>query len=221
MTTTLIACDKFKGSLTAAEVCAAVEAGIRSASPETEVISIPIADGGDGTAAAAVMGRLSASVRALARLDLEPQEILAQLEEALEDLAEPMLATLLYIVVDPATGHCRITRAGHPPPALVTPDGEVQLLQVPPGTPLGVGGTRYITTDRTLEPGSVLVLYTDGLIESRTSDIDERLAELTNTLAEPSPSLDAMCDSLLARLVPASADDDIALLIARTAHAKA
>ena len=176
---------------------------------------------GHGTAAAAVMGRLSASVRALARLDLEPQEILRQLEEALEDLAEPMLATLLYIVVDPATGHCRITRAGHPPPALVTPDGEVQLLQVPPGTPLGVGGTRYITTDRTLEPGSVLVLYTDGLIESRTSDIDERLAELTNTLAEPSPSLDAMCDSLLARLVPASADDDIALLIARTAHAKA
>ncbi|MFE1443526.1 SpoIIE family protein phosphatase [Streptomyces sp. NPDC058739] len=171
---------------------------------------------GHGMVAAAVMGRLSASIRALARLDLEPKEILAQLEAALEDLAEPMLATLLYVVVDPATGHCRITRAGHPPPALVTPDGEVRLLDVPPGTPLGVGGTRYTTTDHILLPGSILVLYTDGLIESRSSDIDERLGELTDALAEPSPSLDAMCDSLLARLVPASADDDIALLVART-----
>ncbi|WP_240120661.1 SpoIIE family protein phosphatase [Streptomyces sp. MUM 2J] len=171
---------------------------------------------GHGITAAAVMGRLSAGIRALARLDLEPREILAQLEAALDDLAEPMLATLLYAVVDPASGHCRLTRAGHPPPALVTPDGEVRLLDVPPGVPLGVGGTRYTTTDHILAPGSVLVLYTDGLIESRGTDIDERLAELTYTLAEPFPSLDALCDSLLARLMPASADDDVALLVART-----
>ncbi|MEV4943226.1 SpoIIE family protein phosphatase [Streptomyces zaomyceticus] len=175
---------------------------------------------GHGIAAAAVMGRLSASVRALARLDLDPQDILAQLEAALEDMTEPMLTTLLYAVVDPATGHCRLTRAGHPPPALIDPDGDVRLLHVPPGTPLGVGGTRYTTTEHTFRPGSILVLYTDGLIESRTSDIDERLAELTDALAEPSPSLDAMCDSLLARLVPASADDDIALLVARTPPAE-
>ncbi|MCH0569081.1 SpoIIE family protein phosphatase [Streptomyces sp. MUM 136J] len=171
---------------------------------------------GHGITAAAVMGRLSAGIRALARLDLEPREILAQLEAALDDLAEPMLATLLYAVVDPASGHCRLTRAGHPPPALVSPDGEVRLLDVPPGVPLGVGGTRYTTTDHILAPGSVLVLYTDGLIESRGTDIDERLAELTYTLAEPFPSLDALCDSLLARLMPASADDDVALLVART-----
>ncbi|MFJ5775233.1 SpoIIE family protein phosphatase [Streptomyces sp. NPDC093094] len=169
---------------------------------------------GHGIAAAAVMGRLSASVRALVRLDLEPRQILDQLEATLDDLAEPMLATLLYAVVDPATGHCRLTRAGHPPPAVVAPDGAVRLLDLPPGVPLGVGGTRYTTTDITLEPGSFLVLYTDGLVESRGSDIDERLAELTDALAEPFHSLDAMCDGLLARLVPASADDDIALLIA-------
>ncbi|MBN0043037.1 SpoIIE family protein phosphatase [Streptomyces actuosus] len=171
---------------------------------------------GHGITAAAVMGRLSAGIRTLARLDLEPREILAQLEAALDDLAEPMLATLLYAVVDPATGHCRLTRAGHPPPALITPDGDVRLLDLPPGVPLGVGGARYTTTDHVLAPGSVLVLYTDGLIESRGTDIDERLAELTYTLAEPFPSLDALCDSLLARLMPASADDDIALLVART-----
>ncbi|MFJ8083152.1 SpoIIE family protein phosphatase [Streptomyces sp. NPDC096205] len=176
---------------------------------------------GHGIAAAAVMGRLSSSVRALARLDLEPRDILGQLEAALDDLAEPMIATLLYAVVDPATGQCRLTRAGHPPPALVAPDGTVRLLDLPPGTPLGVGGERYTTTDLILEPGSLLVLYTDGLIESRGSDIDERLAELTHALAEPSPSLDALCDGLLARLVPASADDDIALLVARTPRDKA
>ncbi|MEV7520394.1 SpoIIE family protein phosphatase [Streptomyces sp. NPDC091371] len=170
---------------------------------------------GHGTAAAAVMGRLSASVRALARLDLAPDELLYQLEAALDDLAEPMLATFLSVVVDPATGHCRITRAGHPPPVTVTPDGEARLLDVPPGAPLGVGGTRFTTTDLTLPPGSLLVLYTDGLIEARGSDIDERLAELTDLLARPAPSLSALCDSLLTHLVPGSADDDIALLIAR------
>ncbi|WP_137990998.1 SpoIIE family protein phosphatase [Streptomyces vilmorinianum] len=170
---------------------------------------------GHGTQAAAVMGRLSASVRALARLDIEPEELLHQLEAALDDLAEPMLATFLYAVIDLTTRRCRIARAGHPPPATVSPDGTVHLLDLPPGTPLGVGGTRFTTTEITLEPGSLLVLYTDGLIEARGSDIDERLAELTHLLAQPYPSLTGLCDSLLTHLVPGSADDDIALLIAR------
>ncbi|MEU8527757.1 MULTISPECIES: SpoIIE family protein phosphatase [Streptomyces] len=170
---------------------------------------------GHGTTAAAVMGRLSASVRALARLDLSPEEMLYQLEAALHDLAEPMLATFLSVVVDPATGHCRITRAGHPPPAAVSPDGVVRLLDVPPGLPLGVGGVPFTTTEVTLPLGSLLVLYTDGLVEARSSDIDARLDELTDLLAKPVPSLSAVCDRLLTHLVPASADDDIALLVAR------
>lgn len=170
---------------------------------------------GHGIAAAAVMGRLSASVRALARLDLAPEDLLHQLEAALDDLAEPMIATFLYALIDPETGLCRITRAGHPPPATVAPDGTVRLLDLPPGVPLGVGGTAFTTTDVTLSPGSLLVLYTDGLVEARGSDIDERLGELTRLLAEPQQSLDHLCDSLITHLVPASADDDIALLIAR------
>ncbi|MFJ5833713.1 SpoIIE family protein phosphatase [Streptomyces sp. NPDC093089] len=174
---------------------------------------------GHGTAAAAVMGRLSASVRALARLDLAPEDLLYQLEAALRDLAEPMIATFLSVMVDPATGHCRITRAGHPPPVAVLPDGSVRLLDVPPGLPLGVGGEAFTTTEVTLPRGSLLVLYTDGLVESRNSDIDARLTELTDLLAEPGPSLSALCDRLLTHLVPASADDDIALLVARLAPA--
>ncbi|MFJ2054742.1 SpoIIE family protein phosphatase [Streptomyces sp. NPDC087908] len=174
---------------------------------------------GHGTPAAAVMGRLSATVRALARLDLAADEMCHQLEAALRDLAEPMIATFLCVVVDPATGRCGITRAGHPPPAAVLPDGTVRLLDVPPGLPLGVGGVDFTTTEVTLPLGSVLVLYTDGLVESRSSDIDARLTELTELLAAPVPSLPALCDRLLTHLVPASADDDIALLAARVGNA--
>ncbi|MFF8846444.1 SpoIIE family protein phosphatase [Streptomyces sp. NPDC015127] len=170
---------------------------------------------GHGTAAAAVMGRLSASVRALARLDLRPEDLLHQLDAALEDLAEPMLATFLYTIIDPVSGLCRITRAGHPPPAAVSPDGTARLLDLPPGVPLGVGGTPFITTDITLQPGSTLLLYTDGLVEARGTDIDARLAELTHLLTQPAPSLDELCDRLLTHLTPAAADDDIALLAAR------
>ncbi|MFD3655284.1 SpoIIE family protein phosphatase [Streptomyces sp. NPDC058620] len=170
---------------------------------------------GHGIAAAAVMGRLSATVRALARLDMPPTALLHHLEATLADLVEPMLATFLYIVCDPATGHCSITRAGHPPPAVAEPDGTVYLVKTPPGVPLGVGGIDFTTTDITLPPGSLLVLYTDGLIEARSRDIDARLNELTRLLTEPQRPLDHLCDSLITHLVPASADDDIALLAAR------
>nr|WSX48671.1 SpoIIE family protein phosphatase [Streptomyces sp. NBC_00974] len=170
---------------------------------------------GHGIAAAAVMGRLSASVRALARLDLPPVRLLDQLEAVLGDLAEPMLATFLYVVCDPATGHCTVTRAGHPPPVLVLPDGTVRLLDTPPGVPLGVGGISFAPTDFTLPPGSLLVLYTDGLIEARGRDLDERLAEMMRLLADPHRQLDHLCDSLITHLVPAAADDDVALLVAR------
>ncbi|MFE4258770.1 SpoIIE family protein phosphatase [Streptomyces sp. NPDC056883] len=186
---------------------------------------LPVADGkaalligdvmGHGIAAAAVMGRLSASVRALARLDLSPVRLLHQLEAVLGDLAEPMLATFLYVVCDPATGHCTVTRAGHPPPALVLPDGTVRLLDTPPGVPLGVGGIDFTPTDISVPPGSLLVLYTDGLIEARGRDLDERLDELTQLLADPQRQLDHLCDSLITHLVPAAADDDVALLVAR------
>ena len=170
---------------------------------------------GHGIAAAAVMGRLSATVRALARLDMPPTALLRQLEATLADLAEPMLATFLYVVCDPVTGRCSVTRAGHPPPAVVAPDGSVRLVTTPPGVPLGVGGITFTTTEFTVVPGSVLVLYTDGLIEARSRDIDERLAELTALLSEPQQPLDHLCDSLITHLVPASADDYIALLVAR------
>ncbi|MER6217657.1 MULTISPECIES: SpoIIE family protein phosphatase [unclassified Streptomyces] len=170
---------------------------------------------GHGIGAAAVMGRLSASVRCLGRLDLSPVRLLHELEAALADLAEPMLATFLYVVVDPAAGRCTVTRAGHPPPVLALPDGTVRILDTPPGVPLGVGGIAFTPTEAEVPPGSLLVLYTDGLIEARGCDLDERLAQLAQLLADPQRQLDHVCDSLISHLVPAAADDDIALLVAR------
>ncbi|MCT4351531.1 SpoIIE family protein phosphatase [Streptomyces sp. Je 1-79] len=170
---------------------------------------------GHGIAAAAVMGRLSATVRALARLDMPPVDLLYQLEATLADLAEPMLATFLYVVIDPATGHCTVTRAGHPPPAVLEPDGRAYILPTASGVPLGVGGVDFTTTEATFPAGSILVLYTDGLVEGRGADLDERLADLTRLLTEPQTSLDHVCDAMITRLVPGSSDDDITLLTAR------
>ncbi|MEU9860584.1 SpoIIE family protein phosphatase [Streptomyces sp. NPDC047971] len=170
---------------------------------------------GHGIAAAAVMGRLSATVRALVRLDMPPVDLLHQLEATLADLAEPMLATFLYVVCDPVTGHCTITRAGHPPPAVLEPDGRAYIPATSSGVPLGVGGVDFTTTELTLPAGSVLILFTDGLIEGRGTDLDERFADLTRLLTEPQTSLDHVCDSLITRLVPGSADDDITVLAAR------
>ncbi|MGW1894524.1 SpoIIE family protein phosphatase [Streptomyces sp. NPDC002004] len=186
---------------------------------------IPLPDGraalligdvmGHGIAAAAVMGRLSSSVRALARLGLSPAELLGHLETTLAELAEPLLATFLYAECDPATGTCSITRAGHPPPAVVGPDGTARLVEAPPGAPLGIGDVSFTTTEVTLEPGSILVMYTDGLVEARGADIDERLGELTHLIAHPELPLTELCDTLVSHLAPSSADDDIALLVAR------
>ncbi|MEV5084071.1 PP2C family protein-serine/threonine phosphatase, partial [Streptomyces sp. NPDC056159] len=119
------------------------------------------------------------------------------------------------VLCDPATGRIRITRAGHPPPAVVDPDGTAHLLQMPAGTPLGIDDIDFATTEFTLAQGSILVLYTDGLIETRGRDLDQRLDHLTRLLTGHHPDLAELRDALITHLVPGPTDDDIALLIAR------
>ncbi|MFB7373086.1 SpoIIE family protein phosphatase [Streptomyces sp. NPDC056222] len=125
-------------------------------------------------------------------------------------------ATCLYAVYDPVTRQCTLARAGHPPPALVAPDGTVEILDLPPGPPLGLGGLPFEAAEFDLPEGSLLALYTDGLIEARDRDIETGLALLRRTLAQPAPSLEHTCDSVLEALLPPRPDDDVALLIART-----
>ncbi|MEU9799108.1 SpoIIE family protein phosphatase [Streptomyces sp. NPDC051000] len=173
---------------------------------------------GHGIHAAAVMGQLRTAVRTLARHDVPPALMLRSLDAVVADLGEDEMATCVYAVHDPATGGCVIARAGHPPPAVVTADGTVTFLDGPPGTPLGTGGQDFRTEEVSLPPGTLLALYTDGLIESRDRDLDHGMERLARALGQVARPLEQLCDGIL-DLLPAAPQDDVAVLLARTVDA--
>ncbi|MET7688139.1 SpoIIE family protein phosphatase [Streptomyces sp. NPDC005483] len=181
---------------------------------------------GHGIQASASMGRLRTAVRTLADVDLPPDELLTHLDDLVIRLsaeadstagtAADIGATCLYAVYDPVSRRCTLARAGHPVPALATPDGTVEFLDIPAGPPLGLGGLPFEAAEIELPEGSLLALYTDGLIEARGRDIDKGLDALREALARSAPSLEDTCDTVLQTLLPDHPDDDVALLIART-----
>ncbi|MDQ0746178.1 serine phosphatase RsbU (regulator of sigma subunit)/anti-sigma regulatory factor (Ser/Thr protein kinase) [Streptomyces africanus] len=180
---------------------------------------------GHGIQASATMGRLRTAVRTLADVDLPPDELLTHLDDLVNhaaggDTTAPLGgdigATCLYAVYDPVSRHCTIARAGHPGPALVAPDGTVEFLDVPAGPPLGLGGLPFESTELELAEGSLLVLFTDGLVEVRGRDIDEGIAAMREVLRRPAHDLEAVCDALLRTLLGDRPSDDVALLVART-----
>ncbi|WP_369170847.1 SpoIIE family protein phosphatase [Streptomyces sp. R28] len=178
---------------------------------------------GHGIQAAATMGRLRTAVRTLADIDLPPDELLTHLDDVVlrlstapdSDAGGDTGATCLYAVYDPVAGRCCLARAGHVLPTVVSPDGSVDVLDLPPGPPLGLGGLPFEAAEVGLPGGSLLALYTDGLLESRDHDIDTGLVRLHEALARPAASLEATCDSVLQALLPTRPDDDVALLLAR------
>lgn len=175
---------------------------------------------GNGIAAATTMGRLRAATCAFAQLDLAPEEVLQQLDK-LTCTLEHYIATCLYAVYDPHRGQCRIANAGHTPPALVRSGRPAELLHLPPGAPLGVGGVAFQTTTLDLAPGDRLVLYTDGLVETRDQDIDDRLQILLTHLDETADSpLEDTCDRVLEALRHPGGHDDVALLIAHATSSR-
>jgi serine phosphatase RsbU (regulator of sigma subunit) len=169
---------------------------------------------GKGVQAAAIMGQLSTATRALARLDLPPAELLRHLDDIAGSLGDA-IATCVYAVCDLGRGTCELSSAGHLPPVLAGADGSARLLDVPGGVPLGVGGVEFGTVEVDLAPGSLLALYTDGLVENRAEPIDTGLDTLTRLLRNAGPSLQRASDSLLSALSP-EPDDDVALLLVRT-----
>ncbi|WP_330460739.1 SpoIIE family protein phosphatase [Streptomyces sp. NBC_00820] len=182
---------------------------------------------GHGLHASAAMGRLRTAVRTLADVDLPPDELLAHLDDlvirlstGLETGAEApnadLGATCLYAVYDPVSRRCTLASAGHPWPALVTPDGTVDFLELPTGPPLGLGGLPFESVEMELPEGSLLALYTDGLIEARDHDVDAGLRALRTALADAVPSLETTCDIVLKALLDGRPADDVALLVART-----
>jgi PAS domain S-box-containing protein len=187
---------------------------------------------GHGIHASATMGRLRAAVRTLADVDLPPDELLTRLDDLVsrlsanggadagaddgDDAENEIGATCLYAVYDPVSRRCCLARAGHPPPALVTPDGTASFLDLPAGPPLGLGGLPFESSEVELPAGSILALYTDGLIESRYDDIDLGLERLRRALTYRDRSLETTCDNVLKAVLPDHPADDVALLIART-----
>ncbi len=181
---------------------------------------------GHGLHAAATMGRLRTAVHNFSALDLPPDELLGLLDELVaridldetpeEDAAVVTGATCLYAVYDPVSRRCTMARAGHPPPALVRPDGSVEFPEMPAGPPLGLGGLPFETAELELAEDSRLVLYTDGLVEDRERDIDEGLELLGDALRRtPGATPEETCRTVLDRL-PNRPSDDVALIVART-----
>ncbi|MFD7136507.1 SpoIIE family protein phosphatase [Streptomyces sp. NPDC059894] len=182
---------------------------------------------GHGLGAAATMGRLRTTVAALAALDLEPGELLARLDDLVARAGSPPSAdladedqalgvTCLYAVYDAVSRHCVMARAGHPPPALVTADGRTELVSLPSGPPLGLGGLPFESTEFDLSEGSVLALFTNGLVASRRRDIDTGISALCDTLSQVgSGPLQQACDGVVGALLSRSPEDDAALLLVR------
>ncbi|MGW6153332.1 SpoIIE family protein phosphatase [Streptomyces sp. NPDC055144] len=131
------------------------------------------------------------------------------------DLSEVYLATCVYAVYDAVTRRCTFANAGHLPPVLVEPGEGALMLDVPPGMPLGVGGEPFEEVEVELPEGSLLALYTDGLVESRDHPLDEGLSAFRSALDDPSPALEDVCDHVLTTLDTHHGEDDIALLMAR------
>ncbi|WP_202425423.1 SpoIIE family protein phosphatase [Streptomyces sp. HUCO-GS316] len=184
---------------------------------------------GHGLHAAATMGRLRTAVHTLATLDLEPDEVLSRLDDLVSILAaeqetagqlsaveQIVGATCLYAVYDPVSRQCVAARAGHPLPVVTGADGQVTMLDLPPGPPLGLGGLPFGSRQIELAEGSLLTLYTNGLIGEAHIDVDTGLQRLRAALTHPADPLEQTCQAVVESLVAAQPADDIALLVART-----
>ena len=174
---------------------------------------------GHGVRAAVTMGRLRTAIHTLAMLELPPAETLQQLNELMNELGvrEPHFATCVYAIFDAVSGTCEVASAGHLPPLLVRPNGTNEFLDVTPAPPLGVGTGLIQSRTLTIEDGSLLVLYTDGLVEKRSRDIDEGLGRLREIFGPGSADqpLEDLCKATLAGVYTDEHRDDIAVLIAR------
>jgi len=173
---------------------------------------------GHGLPEAIIMGRLRTAVQTLSDLGLPPDEILGHLNDLVSGLGDDSFATCLYAIYDPVTRICTFARAGHPPPAVVWGDGTVRFAQAATDPPLGVAEPPFEVVELQLPENGLLVLYTDGLIESAQVDTDTGMSRLAELLRiHHCERLDQLCESLTRGLLPASqqSTDDAALLVAQ------
>ncbi|MBZ6229389.1 ATP-binding SpoIIE family protein phosphatase [Streptomyces olivaceus] len=169
---------------------------------------------GRGVRAAAVMGQLRTAVRAYARLDLPPHEVLQLLDGLATEIDANQIATCVYAIHDPNEGRLVYASAGHLPILVRDEQGAVQRADEPTGPPLGTGGWIHASGSIPLAPGSTAVLYTDGLVERRNEDLDEGIAALERALSGATGSPQVICDRLVRSAgVTPDHDDDVAVLV--------
>ena len=172
---------------------------------------------GRGFHAAAIMGQLRSGLRAYAMDGAAPGGVLERLSRLLRQIEPGRTATVVYIVLDPHGGALAMATAGHPPPLIQVPGEEPRLLELAGSVPLGA--TRYVRYDDhllQLDPGSVLVLYTDGLVERASEPLDDSLNRLIATVRDGEEDLEHLGDTLVDVLLPEGpGGDDAALLMAR------
>ncbi|MFJ6076478.1 SpoIIE family protein phosphatase [Streptomyces sp. NPDC093065] len=169
---------------------------------------------GRGVRAAAVMGQLRTAVRAYARLDLPPHEVLQLLDGLAAEIDANQIATCVYAIHDPNEGRLVYASAGHLPILVRDEDGTVQRADEPTGPPLGTGGWIHASGSIALPPGSTAVLYTDGLVERRDEDLDEGIAALERALSGATGTPQVVCDRLIRSAgVTPDHDDDVAVLV--------
>ncbi|MFF4753608.1 SpoIIE family protein phosphatase [Streptomyces sp. NPDC002514] len=186
---------------------------------------------GHGLGATALMGRLRTAVQSFADLDLDPQELLSRLDDLVGRMSAERESvggraddgvtgtTCLYAVYDPVSRHCLMASAGHPAPAVVRPDGTVQFIDLDPGPPLGVCSAPFEMTDVELAAGSVLALYTDGLLrehEQGSEGVNVLRRQLAQVVSVAGVGLQEASRDIVAAMLPTIPEDDAALLLART-----
>jgi PAS domain S-box-containing protein len=170
---------------------------------------------GRGIAAAATMGQMRSALRAILMQADDSGAMAERLNRFALGLGECILTTVVLAIFEPATGRLRYTNAGHPPPLVVGPDGAAHYLDDEPAPPMGVMETpRYRQRTLMLQPGSSLLMYTDGLVERSTEVLDIGLDRL-RAAAVAGADVEALCDRVIDALVDHDAPqvDDVTMIV--------
>ncbi|WP_326554190.1 ATP-binding SpoIIE family protein phosphatase [Micromonospora sp. NBC_01813] len=174
---------------------------------------------GHDVRAAALMGQVRAALRGLALTDPQPAAVLTGLDRLVHSLSEEsrneeLFVTVLYGVLDPATGRLTLASAGHPAPLIRRPSSSgvvADFAQVPPGVPLGLAGPRQPTLVE-LRPGDTLLMFSDGVVERRGQDLGAGMLSLAAAVAATSTSDPRNLCAVASAAVAGTTDDDVAVL---------
>lgn len=173
---------------------------------------------GKGIRAASIMGQLRNAMRAYALEGHEPASVVGRINKLTDSFDRVTMATMIYLVYEPSDGSAKFVIAGHPPPLVTFPDGTVSFLDGEKNLPLGVMSEHTYTAERfTLEPGTSIMLYTDGLIEEPGASVDDGLERLRSAVQEGPEDLDLLCDHVLEEVFrERERSDDVAILAIRS-----